>query len=1205
MANIDVQPITLTGWQDRRTVGIELWIFSSQDWVDINGVPHGAGNIEDRVWTQRVSGLTVNTTNQTLTIPTFALVPTRNALRGPTVTLTFWIVAVAGTSVTRIKQVPGTQNGLTIPSLIVSTSGCSPIGTCATWAELIQYNTPTPALPVATYMTRDEVNALVAGLTSGGGFAPSNATYLLKTSAGAGLPNAQVMGVLATGLIKNTTTTGVQSIAVAGTDYLDNSSSLNATNLGSGTVPDARFPATLPAVSGVNLTNLNASNLASGTIPNGRFPATLPAASGVNLTALNATELTSGLIPVARGQEVWAVTDLTTYASVSGTGTAAIRATITAPVLNQVLSWDGSNWINAAPVAGFADPMTTRGDLIFRNASNVTARLPIGAASRYLSSDGTDASWAQVSLTAGVTGLLPPANGGIGLALGSANRVVSVNSAANAHEYRDILFGATGTTPNAAYAANSITLHFPLMASASVTSGMLSNAAQTIPGLKTFSGGLWDKGGQVFTVTAYGAVGDNSTDDAAAIQAANDACAAAGGGIVYFPQPSVAYKFNSTLNLGNGNATTVSTYDGVRWVGVGSGHSYLSGHRPAVKLRWGGGASIMIKINGPIAGAGLEELFLDGNSTATGGIQAVHSAFTVLRRIIVTGIAAGAVAPNNNVAVDIDSYNTSTFNAGAFVGVQGFNGLVEDLSVNTVGVNNITLLRIGNSGPVAQWQFKGGGLRGDGGTGGTAITLGYCDHNYFWGVTAKAATGLRIRPIAGVANFPVNDFFNGCSINATAAANSYVIDNSLAVWAPTAPYGIPFWGLPTIDGGAGTTPTDNKFWGVTDQQELFGGGWSVIGSAGLSMKPYGAAAGNTNELRFLELAANGTNYAGFKAPDSLAANIIYALPTTSPTAGQILSASAPSSGVSTLSWVPNTSGSSAQYILLTADFGLPNSRTLVGTANQITLTDGGAGANATLSFPSTIAQPTIVGGTAAGSDLTLRGTSNVAPVGADIILNGDYANAISGSVRIGTPTGGAYTCEIVGPASAQLRVINSDASSVGGGAGIQAGYSSLPTAADHRLAFYTFGASANLATNTANGAAITGYSSEAWVAGTNQGAYIKIETTPTASGSRREIARFSNMGLFNPFKGADVASAAAIVPTGNVFHVTGTTNITSITSTGIQAGTFITIIFDGILTFTDGSNLKLAGNYVTSADDTISLVYDGTNWYELCRSGNI
>ena len=39
---------------------------------------------------------------------------------------------------------------------------------------------------------------------------------------------------------------------------------------------------------GSSLTDLNADNLATGTVPDGRFPATLPAASGVNLTALNA-----------------------------------------------------------------------------------------------------------------------------------------------------------------------------------------------------------------------------------------------------------------------------------------------------------------------------------------------------------------------------------------------------------------------------------------------------------------------------------------------------------------------------------------------------------------------------------------------------------------------------------------------------------------------------------------------------------------------------------------------------------------------------------------------------------------------------------------------------------------------------------------------------------------------------------------------------
>jgi hypothetical protein len=76
--------------------------------------------------------------------------------------------------------------------------------------------------------------------------------------------------------------------------------SLNASVLSTGTVPDARFPATLPAVSGTNLTNLNATALTSGTLPDARFPATLPATSGANLTSLNASALASGTAPVAR-----------------------------------------------------------------------------------------------------------------------------------------------------------------------------------------------------------------------------------------------------------------------------------------------------------------------------------------------------------------------------------------------------------------------------------------------------------------------------------------------------------------------------------------------------------------------------------------------------------------------------------------------------------------------------------------------------------------------------------------------------------------------------------------------------------------------------------------------------------------------------------------------------------------------------------------
>ena len=74
----------------------------------------------------------------------------------------------------------------------------------------------------------------------------------------------------------------------------------SAADLTSGTVPDARFPATLPAASGANLTALNATQLTTGTVPDARFPATLPAASGVNLTNLNGTNVASGTVADAR-----------------------------------------------------------------------------------------------------------------------------------------------------------------------------------------------------------------------------------------------------------------------------------------------------------------------------------------------------------------------------------------------------------------------------------------------------------------------------------------------------------------------------------------------------------------------------------------------------------------------------------------------------------------------------------------------------------------------------------------------------------------------------------------------------------------------------------------------------------------------------------------------------------------------------------------
>lgn len=54
--------------------------------------------------------------------------------------------------------------------------------------------------------------------TAGGGGAPTNATYITQT-ANSSLSAEQALGSLNTGILKNTTTTGVLSIATEGTDY--------------------------------------------------------------------------------------------------------------------------------------------------------------------------------------------------------------------------------------------------------------------------------------------------------------------------------------------------------------------------------------------------------------------------------------------------------------------------------------------------------------------------------------------------------------------------------------------------------------------------------------------------------------------------------------------------------------------------------------------------------------------------------------------------------------------------------------------------------------------------------------------------------------------------------------------------------------------------------------------------------------------------
>ena len=100
---------------------------------------------------------------------------------------------------------------------------------------------------------------------------------------------------------------GSGDVVSAGGSYVDNrivrydGTTGTIIQVSSASISDAGLlTATSFSGDGSLITTLNATQLTSGTVPDARFPATLPAASGTNLTALNATQLTSGTVPIGR-----------------------------------------------------------------------------------------------------------------------------------------------------------------------------------------------------------------------------------------------------------------------------------------------------------------------------------------------------------------------------------------------------------------------------------------------------------------------------------------------------------------------------------------------------------------------------------------------------------------------------------------------------------------------------------------------------------------------------------------------------------------------------------------------------------------------------------------------------------------------------------------------------------------------------------------
>lgn len=106
------------------------------------------------------------------------------------------------------------------------------------------------------------------------------------------------------------------------------------------------------------------------------------------------------------------------------------------------------------------------------------------------------------------------------------------------------------------------------------------------------------------------------------------------------------------------------------------------------------------------------------------------------------------------------------------------------------------------------------------------------------------------------------------------------------------------------------------------------------------------------------------------------------------------------------------------------------------------------------------------------------------------------------------------------------------------------------------------------------------------------------------------IAYASGLGSTDTLIGNDTDDAVSIASgatvtlpmSGTWFTISGTTGITAIE--GHWVGREVTLKFDSGVTVTDGGDLKLEGDFNSTANDTLHMVSGGAAWFEKGRSAN-
>ena len=221
---------------------------------------------------------------------------------------------------------------------------------------------------------------------------------------------------------------------------------------------------------------------------------------------------------------------------------------------------------------------------------------------------------------------------------------------------------------------------------------------------------------------------------------------------------------------------------------------------------------------------------------------------------------------------------------------------------------------------------------------GNALTLDFNDDSYYLGIAVGSDAEMSPRHRIGAAGYAFNaDKLNGLgptaltvsgdvsgtlgatSIASGAITSAKILDGAIVDADVNASAAI---ALSKLAGGSSvvtslTAPSGSSANGGSIANNvltlsLANGTNSGLVSTGTQTfsgnKTFSGDTTFTGESRFLELVSNGVNYTGFKSPDALAANILYTLPSSDGTSGQLLS----TSGAGALSWSNTNTATSTQ-----------------------------------------------------------------------------------------------------------------------------------------------------------------------------------------------------------------------------------------------------------------------------------------------------